>query len=212
MTLRHCVCVNWWRCCPIKKHEFPMLGRSGLLWAPTWVGTVTIFTSVQYLTPCNYFIDRILLYESVSNVCLPKQKPYEKKPNSKQQQTKSITKKWLLVYTRNWSLKEIQEWLAWERCSKGICITLISLVTPGDIIHLFHWEKMGDEKTCQRGNNIQQAGSSLLHRFLLPVCELEGWGRLSPLYQNLCLRSFRDAPGSVTITTETAFVKYCGWD
>lgn len=43
-----------------------------------------------------------------------------------------------------------------------------------------------DRRWTKRGRDIQQAGSSLLHGFLLPVCHLEGWGRLSPLHRNLC--------------------------
>lgn len=51
-------------------------------------------------------------------------------------------------------------------------MTGMKLMIPEGIIHLFNWEKTGDEK--KGGRDIQQTGSSLLHGFLLSVCHLEG--------------------------------------
>lgn len=98
-------------------------------------------------------------------------------------------------------------------CSKGIRVVSPLLVTPEDIIHLLHWERQEMGKNPSEGPWCSTT-SSLLRRFLLPVCQLAGWGRLPPLPRNLCLRSFKAAPGSDLVpgSCESAFVRCSGWD
>lgn len=108
-----------------------------------------------------------------------------------------------LCTSRNWGLKEIQEWLTWSFNFTGNTRRHHPFISLGKDRR---WKRLLVGQWYSTSRIISPAQVSLA--FLSS-------GRMRkavPSPQKLTLRSLRNAPGSIPITTEAPFVRCCGWD